>query len=302
MEEAQQRLLTAVDELVFTHGIEHKTISDSITKHILQRVSNLPKRKILYNACHGGFDVSDDFLEYISNTPQEPHESNFQSLCYLSRQHYASLITPFGKKCLNDLSMTKLQYLKDMIYIYHKYNFKKVYGLVSLINMYNNEQTQKEKASVYRNDALQLIPSQTLDEFITFHSKMYNEASYRRFGNFTTREPFLQAVSEYGIQDKITWSHNSYYTFVAVKYLISKYQLLFEDKVPEKSLCNDELVYDVLSDDYIKINEELMNEVEEQFGLLCASGSYCMLAIAEIPSVVDFTIDEYDGLETVRIV
>ena len=51
---------------------------------------------------------------------------------------------------------------------------------------------------------------------------------------------------------------------------------------------------------HVLLNEDADSDLE--VGLVCASGQHCRLKVAEVPTLLEWEIDEYDGKETVRLV
>lgn len=47
--------------------------------------------------------------------------------------------------------------------------------------------------------------------------------------------------------------------------------------------------------------QDMSHAAYQAFGLICASGTYCQLAVQEVPQIVEWAIGEKDGLETVVI-
>lgn len=47
--------------------------------------------------------------------------------------------------------------------------------------------------------------------------------------------------------------------------------------------------------------QDSLHAAYQAFGLICASGTYCQLAVQEVPQIIEWSVSEYDRLETVVI-
>lgn len=104
----------------------------------------------------------------------------------------------------------------------------------------------------------------------------------------------LEAINKFGVDDYRIWEFQHKYNKRALQYLLIKSQ----NYRPQETKSND--VYDfVLSNTYIKINDEDYNNIVKKFGLQCASSRYCSLKIGQVPQYVSWYIGEYDGLESI---
>ena len=108
---------------------------------------------------------------------------------------------------------------------------------------------------------------------------------------------FLKAVEKFGEQDYKIWIKNSKFNEKVMRYLLIKKKDV--EQLPE---AKDGMIYDFLiTHDYLPIDHSVYDSMVNKFGLQCASGLYCSLVIGEVPALVDWKIEEYDGQETLII-
>jgi hypothetical protein len=105
---------------------------------------------------------------------------------------------------------------------------------------------------------------------------------------------FVQLLNKKGHKDKDTWRHQLIYDTMAIRYLIAK-QHSFDNVCPNT-------IKNFIETGVIEVDEIVLANVEETFGLLCASGGYANLALADVPAMLDWQICEYDGLESVVVI
>lgn len=359
MDEAQKTMLSAVGELFFTYGVKQTKIFNIITKHLLERVNEYPKRKVLHNSSYGSYELSDTFQDFVF---QQPQCQGVGFNLYFTREKYAKYISPFGKRCIEDISQRHCVYFKDILYMHHEYKFKEIFVLVYLLRsqmvelehmknnlealkkflhsnpeepivdeetycppgdwclMYNNVIFKDHKIHDWRallekhskgelaeslnakieeltSKILDIVPSHVFNEIMEYTAVTQPQP----FQPMPSRKTFIDSVNEFGLEDKHSWKYQTYFTANAMLYLFMKYKES-NTTTSKDDVRQDGYVYDFVLDQHVPIDTIIMDRVEEEFGLICASGFYCMLAIAEVPSMVDYKIKEYDGLETVYVV
>lgn len=92
---------------------------------------------------------------------------------------------------------------------------------------------------------------------------------------------FDQLLIEHGYKTTNIWNNQSTFNIHAIHFLLQN-----QDLIQNIDQC---------------FNSSLKNKVHEEFGLICGSGDCCELGICQLPSLVDWTIKENDGSETVHI-
>lgn len=103
------------------------------------------------------------------------------------------------------------------------------------------------------------------------------------------RKRFVVYLFSKGYQEPITWIfHQSAYNYGAILFLIDKYNTLN---------ANVDYISGTRIDD-----DDVNDDIYEQFGLLCASSKYAELGIKDVPALMEYKIGEYDGREKVYVV
>jgi hypothetical protein len=127
---------------------------------------------------------------------------------------------------------------------------------------------------------------------MVIYSLMKNAESYSLHNKHDYN--FLEAIKKYGVDDNRIWKHQQRYNELALQYLMIK----SKQCIPQ--IFKETYVYDyIISNSYIKINDEDYNKIVKNFGLSCASSQYCSLEIAEVPEYINWYVGEYDGLEEI---
>jgi hypothetical protein len=365
MEEAKKNLTDIAIDLFTKYGIKQKVMYDLIKKSILEHVSYLPSRRVLYNDCYGGFGYSKEFRDFVNDVTgacEITKEPNVRS--HSLREAYVAHIVPFGKFSITKVSES-FECFKDAIYIFHKYNFNKVAKLINVIHdkeyelknlTRNGELLQRflESSPIettinpemylqptewclmfskcnferyklvdlkvlldkhmngdfineitqhidrVRLEICQIIPDVMLTEVSNFviAQKKKRKESYAKDTLFymsnKDRTSFLRSIEKYGFESNTHWCQQTYYEQDIIQYLLDKYKYIRKDE-------DSQVVYDCVAETYISTDNALITQMEETFGLLCASGPYAKLCIAEIPALVDYKIGEYDGTENVYV-
>ena len=140
-----------------------------------------------------------------------------------------------------------------------------------------------------------------IDSFVELEQKKESDACKNNWLNFDKNKYkcFTSLLAKNGFADEIVWHYQRFYEKYAIKYLIKCY-LANSDKMSLSLSSNT--VYDFLSNTQVPLKKDVMDVVEETFGLLCAGGSCSKLAITTVPAIIEWEVGEYDGLENVYIV
>lgn len=362
MDEAKSTLIQSAIDLFANHGMKQKAIFDMIRESIVDYVSNLPTRLVLYNNCFGGHGYSPEFKRYLKDITGEKSITS-KILSKESRENHVHHITPFGRSSLDRMSQY-CECIIDVLYIFRKYDFNSIAKLLNYIhsketelqNVIRNGKMLKEYLNSSPNEPVidnkiystpsewclifskcnftrykigelqELLAKHENGEYVNKLSIMIDEAKTKiieriseplliELNEFVLEKEkqnkaerkanpwhaseeglsFLESVEKYGFENDFYWNNQTYYDTNALRFILDKYKYIKKNE-------NEQLVYDIVVEDYVMIQDDMLSEVEEYFGLLCASGPYSKLDIAEIPALVDYRIGEYDGNENVYIV
>lgn len=124
MQESKERLISVALELFEKHNVKQSAMYNWIKTAILASVANLPKEKVLYNACYGVYLYSDAFKSYLQIS-----DDDYTYNAVEHRLAHARMIQDFGEHMLH-----KLQ-LRNVMYTYHYKNLKEVFETLAEIRM-----------------------------------------------------------------------------------------------------------------------------------------------------------------------
>lgn len=131
MEAAKAILTQTVIDLFSNHNMKQTSIFDLIRSSILEHVSTLPERRVLYNDCYGGYSYSKEFKTYLEDTIGQ-RDVYTEMFSQASRENHIAYIIPFGKLSLATVSES-FECIIDTLYIFAKYDFNKIATLLESI-------------------------------------------------------------------------------------------------------------------------------------------------------------------------
>ena len=265
---AANHLAAAVVEML-SASYTHKEINDLVRKTVLDESAQLPSRRVLYNGGYGGFGLSDYFMEYLAKNPATSHYT--QEMVCSNREDSLAIqaIADFGREIctrspfiLEDLKTAEKWKLNDLI-----------------------------DSDVAADPASKLaLDSDLAARLASFQASFKSRHDQHKSDN--TRSNFI----DYAETHPETWMLHRAVSSLPLapgKYFRSEiravrfaHQLLRDS--PETYRCREKSTGDIDA------------QVYECVGLAGASGKYSVLRLATVPAMVNYTIDEYDGSESVR--
>ena len=132
--------------LLLKHNIKQRTIFSWIRDAIEEEAKHIPRIKVLFNNCHGGFDYSADFEHFLKQYNTD--------ICIFNKELRVAnvkYVKPFGK-----LMVDTFPDLRDLIYIYHMYQMDL---LVEKIANLNDTENKLENLKVNYNSLRQYFES-----------------------------------------------------------------------------------------------------------------------------------------------
>jgi hypothetical protein len=136
MDVLMQQVVDGSVKLCIDHSIPQSIIYERIRQALMDKVSNLPKQKVLYNACYGGFGFSKEFNAFLLKDAEL--RDSVSTRDYDKRHVAIPYIIPFADDVINKTSST-YPYLRDMLYIIQKYNINKLFADVNHIIKTEND-------------------------------------------------------------------------------------------------------------------------------------------------------------------
>jgi len=144
-DELMEHLEKIVITLVIDKGVPERSINNHIRRTIEKAAKHLPKIPVLINTCHGGYEISDDFSEFLDD--QTVADDNYYMIkatsvgngIYKDRIISALAIPEYGRQIAQTYP-----YLLDMMKIYQA-SYKTIAQLLACANrINNNEETLEE--------------------------------------------------------------------------------------------------------------------------------------------------------------
>jgi hypothetical protein len=323
------KTLTALAiDLVYTYGLTNATIESEIRKAIIEKAKSLPKIKVLYNDCYGGYGLSKHYVEWIKHKNNE-----FQKYSDSGRVKAANYIDEYGTYMMNEYpelgyfilihqnsdivamycvaaeldrnekSLLTLKKNKEDIEKAIKTTYTKTTILTpKLSDIYSNENvywsiyTSEQLQTLYDKADFLLKEQELLSKIDTLHNKpMWKDLpetikhTFRSF-EFPVKErhEIKETFMDVFVKDKIEAWAHQNYYDEPVMLLLSE------------SYYNNKELFDFFSTQKKtgKVDElEKVRNIETNVGLLCASRSYARLAIKKVPQNISWDVKEYDGME-----
>ena len=192
----------------------------------------------------------------------------------------------------NKLEKYTKQQLVDLLSLYEKCDFLK--EIIDALTQTTNKLTTLLGQDLY-NEVDRFVELEQKNEFgfIKYmHSNWWSIDEKNKFKAFTS---LLKAN---GYANELVWRYQKFYDKYAMKFLIMAYA----SQLSNSSTHEDNTIYDFVFKTHIPLKQDIMDKVEETFGLLCASGPCSQLSIATVPPLLEWNVGEYDGLENVYVV
>lgn len=319
--------------LIRDHGVKQPTMFKWIREAIREYAKDLPKQRVLYNTCFGGYKLSKEFLEFVKCNDKHAE----------MREEGVQYIVPFAKSVLEK---PELRTLADVLHMYHKYKFQTIFHSISDVG-YIQRSVQKYKKNLvalreylsntsavtdgaknpwsgmlafdkvdfesYSREKLQNVLEKCEDEDYPAKQDARVQEIYDTLVDAIGAGPLKDVLcfslnertreeSPHGrrkqsfIGELLTKGFDEPNTWIHRQTSYNYRSILY---LINKYKSDDAKAgVDFISGESIVVGDEKMYE---KFGLLCASGAYADLAIDELPALMDYDIHEYDGKENVCV-
>ena len=274
--EAIAQLAEAAVDLVLHHNILPLEITGAISKRLREEAEHLPKLEVLYNDAYGGFEYSQGFEEYLPvrrgtsshRMLQMPsHMPPYKTAGPADRIDACGHIRPFGQEQAH-----RWPFAFQVVLSYYAYELDNI-GCDMHTLAY--KQADPEATETARKACADL-PAGLLK---LYKSHVEEEAASRRHAHLDPeRCDFYQKIRELGEENEKIWE--------AQHHLDHNIMICLHRRCLRGSSIEQ---------------QDKLPAAHQAFGLVCASGAYCRLAVREVPQLVEWAIREYDGLESVVI-
>lgn len=330
--EAIQRASVA---LLRDHNVKQDTVFGWIRAALRESVQDLPKTRVLFNSCFGGYGLSKEFLTFMGC--EDSHEEY--------REEGVKHIIPFAKSLL---AKQELSSLSDVLYMYHKYDFSKIFIKISECGSIEQNTTNYSKNVTLLREYLAKAPTEEVlsdtcksepwKGMLTFNNvnfdvyyteklhqllKECNVEGYLKDQNENLRkihdelldilgsDTILKEIAQFAAtakKHKDTISKKQSFVSALLTYGFDEPCVWEYRQSPYNHHAILYLIDKLKKEpgvDFIA-RQQLLDKVMddtmfEKFGLLCASDRYADLRIRELPALVDYDIREYDGRESVTM-
>jgi hypothetical protein len=258
----------------------------AIKKGLKQEVSKLPKTKILYNDCYGSFLLTDHFVGFAYSRQQGSQQGSQQRHTiaqYPERIFPVPHVIPYGQQVA-----AMYPWVVCAVFNYMYYKLEDVFKHI--------RHMRKELASP--RDIIGVISNEYGFNNSIVQSML--ESIDNRISNDGVSINFLDAVHKLSQYNPSIWSYdNNKFEHTAMKFIYDRLSYL-ETRATRKYVvvANTDIMAEYARSELLPID---MDSVYVELGLLCAAGPGCRLQIAEVPSLLEWKISEYDGLETIDI-
>jgi hypothetical protein len=129
-----QQVIDASLKLVLEQGVKQSELYDIIRNALKERVKDLPKQKVLYNACHGGFGFSKEFNAFLLQYQNDQEKITIRDSD--KRQFAIQYIVSFADTIIDTIS-EKHQFFEDLLYCFQYYDFNTVF--INIAKIIKNE-------------------------------------------------------------------------------------------------------------------------------------------------------------------
>lgn len=323
-------------ELVFHYGYNQHKLYKEITSYLAMHSTR--QKNVVYNTVHGGFSYSDQFCKFADVDEGYGERENRLAEIIKFGKHVAKMHPHIFRMCVTyeicglrqqvnvcrDIErlesckknlVSNLTVIQDVMKV-GVYNGTLILGenelqtkVMGFEFVEGTEKLYEDCKNIYAHDSLcrleelvdariaklcvkldEMLVGANLDMLGTLKRKFFEEEQndklhqYQRH-KWTSSEKkkltFLDAISYYGEKHFAVWMCQSSYNAHAMRYL-----LMCPEAITTDSDCGDEIPEQVYID----------------LGLVAASGEYCALGIAYVPSELSYSILEYDGLESILVI
>jgi hypothetical protein len=281
------------DEIVkalLAEGREHFNLKMRLSRLVMEEAKKHPPRQVMYCASYGQFDFSNEFKAFCHSHPNAVYR-DLQVDPYSDRSDpdIIQAISDYGQSICNRFSFILDDMRTDRTW--------KLNELLSNLMIYLPAVAQGRSTMT---NVIEFDPD-LVTEGTSFFDQMSNDKGYWRedclgsFPNgkktyFGDQQPEINLVAFTEMHPEFWMAHCVGSSFCTGP-VTSQIALRFAHVLLRGG---DRARY------HVEADEAQDAAIYQSIGLRGASKTGSRLAIKEIPALVDYSIDEYDGLETVR--
>lgn len=316
---------TLAKELVAS-GLSQGELYNQVRSSLLEEASNQPKARVAYSACYGGYGYSESFERYTASRGLVSEHENSKA----HRQGVVPLFTGFGIQVSKELPQ-----VATTLHQYVHYGLQEAFQDLSTVSSYRfslkqardnrdllehlklfGSGTSPSRLDVtgkkFPNDRFTRASLESaIDEAIAFYDGYISSALERlhaKFGKDTVELMEASMKRLYPEEREDLKRHHSLRTVYnepnGERIDFSTALEHYKDSPWAAWECQEHI--DKKAARFLLEHPDALPTPEddppyELIGLLFATGPYAKLEIAEVPAVLDWSVGEYDGWESVSV-
>ena len=264
---------------LLNQGVSQSSMLSAIKRALKQEVLKLPKTKILYNDCYGSFLLTDHFVGFAYSRQQGSQRHTIAQ--YPERIFPVPHVVAYGQQVA-----AMYPWVVCAVFNYMYYKLEEVFKHI--------RHMRKEMATA--RDIINIISNEYGFNKSIVQSML--DSNDNRISNDGVPMNFLDAIDKLSQYNPSIWCYDNRFEHTAMKFIYDRLSYL-ESRVTRKYVVVANT--DIMADARSELLPTDIDSVYMELGLLCAAGPGCRLQIAEVPSLLEWKISEYDGLETIDI-
>lgn len=260
--EKLEALKDVVLALVKNGNVDHGKIVKEIRALLVDASKGMAAIPVVLNACFGGFNLSEHFQNYLNQLGINDTDN---------RVLVASHIKLYGAQmCLEFPNLHKL------VSLYYNSNIQRLYQFAACISL--NKSYKGHCAGDV--DEWNATPRHVKDYLVDAAKAWGNDDVHTKSSDLLKHKDFMVVLSTIGFAPDV-WLHQNH----------------FQKGIMFALTCAPETVLSRLK---LTANNYENDKISEIVGLLAASGCYSKLVIVEVPALVGWKVNEYDGWESIE--
>ncbi len=276
-------------DLVLSHNTRPSDITKAISKRLQAEADSLPLLEVLYTDTYGGFQYSIEFEEYLTEQRKDAYHATSSPKIL----HMPADMSPFMT------ASEEVWRVYDCVHIrpYGKMQAKKYpIAFATVLRFYHLDMDTLERhvstLAYAESDPKDRETAQSVCDKANLPKGLVEECC-QQINIMSTRR-----TTDWYMEDR---PRLDFQTFIDNKTEIDEELWRAQHHLHQEIMTAlHKFQYDV--DIYRSPGwEAYLEQAHKTFGLICASGLHCKLAIAHIPQIVEWKVGEYDGLERVCI-
>ena len=248
----------------------HKEINNLVRKTILDQGAKLPSRRVLYNNAYGGFEFSDRFKEKFQRVAITSDVDYAEQMYDRENSLIIQTITDFGREIC-----TRFPFILEDLNVAEKWKLKDLMG--------SNVAAKSDSKA-----ALDQVDPDLAARLASFKP---SSLSFRCDENFEEDGDFV----DYAETHPETWMFYRTLSLPDASFFDIHSRTDIAVQFAHQLLHDAPEIYR----DQEPSTRDIDTQIYECIGLAGAADGHSILRLVTVPALVDYTIDDYDGWESV---